>query len=190
MRKNGISTTYFYPRPPRGGRRDGLRDRGLVLDISIHALREEGDTVCFSPNSSRLNFYPRPPRGGRRDHRLRPHRQGAISIHALREEGDLRHLPCVPVYASISIHALREEGDRMTATGTGIKLNFYPRPPRGGRLTMHSPSGRYLGYFYPRPPRGGRRPGRRLPAQDQHISIHALREEGDVWMSRFGKTRN
>ena len=34
-------------------------------DISIHALREEGDTVCFSPNSSRLNFYPRPPRGGR-----------------------------------------------------------------------------------------------------------------------------
>ena len=35
---------YFYPRPPRGGR---LRRRGaarLVVAISTHALREEGDT--------------------------------------------------------------------------------------------------------------------------------------------------
>ena len=34
---------YFYPRPPRGGRRTDL---GLVRpskSISIHALREEGD---------------------------------------------------------------------------------------------------------------------------------------------------
>ena len=81
---------YFYPRPPRGGRR-GL---GLVEEqlrgISIHALREEGDvasssstsvsksflstpsarraTRCFS--STRVTqkyFYPRPPRGGRQD---------------------------------------------------------------------------------------------------------------------------
>ena len=34
---------YFYPRPPRGGRpaqRSGLKG---LLNISIHALREEGD---------------------------------------------------------------------------------------------------------------------------------------------------
>ena len=38
-----IQDNNFYPRPPRGGRRDGLH----------HHLH-------------RTNFYPRPPRGGRR----------------------------------------------------------------------------------------------------------------------------
>ena len=34
-------------------------------------------------------------------------------------------------------------------------------------------------YFYPRPPRGGR-PARKIAAVNAyHISIHALREEGD-----------
>ena len=35
-------------------------------NISIHALREEGDLVTFADTSIRLYFYPRPPRGGRR----------------------------------------------------------------------------------------------------------------------------
>ena len=34
----------FYPRPPRGGRPNAIADVLLCLDISIHALREEGDT--------------------------------------------------------------------------------------------------------------------------------------------------
>ena len=33
----------FYPRPPRGGRRFFARWAGLCKNISIHALREEGD---------------------------------------------------------------------------------------------------------------------------------------------------
>ena len=58
-------TDYFYPRPPRGGRRDHQRDGIAILEISIHALREEGDRhFCFSLSFS-LYFYPRPPRGGR-----------------------------------------------------------------------------------------------------------------------------
>ena len=80
--------------------------------------------------------------------------------------------------------------------------NFYPRPPRGGRLRrfhyycfryqfLSTPSARrataqgygrwreLLSDFYPRPPRGGRpRPGT-PPADGREISIHALREEGD-----------
>ena len=56
----------FYPRPPRGGRRQPeAADMGF-RHISIHALREEGDMV--SPKYSRVGlmyFYPRPPRGGR-----------------------------------------------------------------------------------------------------------------------------
>ena len=35
----------------------------------------------------------------------------------------------------ISIHALREEGDTSAVTGTVIPSDFYPRPPRGGRLS-------------------------------------------------------
>ena len=60
-----------------------------LFDISIHALREEGDQV-------HCNQFPR------KD----------ISIHALREEGD--HPACGHSFAStaISIHALREEGDK------------------------------------------------------------------------------
>ena len=34
---------YFYPRPPRGGRRIAMSDLNLRIAISIHALREEGD---------------------------------------------------------------------------------------------------------------------------------------------------
>ena len=58
---------YFYPRPPRGGRRRRRRLGALLQIISIHALREEGDVART------LNEVV----------------GGGISIHALREEGDL-----------------------------------------------------------------------------------------------------
>ena len=79
--------------------------------------------------------------------------------------------------------------------------NFYPRPPRGGRPPrfaaaqtassfLSTPSARratdhHAGrlpvekHFYPRPPRGGRPPGCNYVTEQQMISIHALREEGD-----------
>ena len=78
---------YFYPRPPRGGRLDPHRFTAVSLDISIHALREEGDLLAeivkpvelisihalreegdfFSAvlHPAQSDFYPRPPRGGR-----------------------------------------------------------------------------------------------------------------------------
>ena len=34
----------FYPRPPRGGRRRSLCELFNLHSISIHALREEGDS--------------------------------------------------------------------------------------------------------------------------------------------------
>ena len=37
----------------------------LLGKISIHALREEGDSVVIRPCGRFLDFYPRPPRGGR-----------------------------------------------------------------------------------------------------------------------------
>ena len=66
--------------------------------------------------------------------------------------------------SKISIHALREEGDRRSMTSPGIPLNFYPRPPRGGRLRLLSSS-----WIWPA------------------ISIHALREEGDETNKAFNK---
>ena len=79
--------------------------------------------------------------------------------------------------------------------------DFYPRPPRGGRLRHSSKLQQDKGYFYPRPPRGGRRakaaiedadeiflstPSARRATHEldhgqraQVISIHALCEEGD-----------
>ena len=57
--------------------------------------------------------------------------------------------------------------------------DFYPRPPRGGRLVR--PGLRRPGNnFYPRPPRGGRRPFQGSRRAHRSISIHALREEGDL----------
>ena len=105
-------------------------------DISIHALREEGDCLIVRQRGPAQDFYPRPPRGGRpvtlgcshirvmiSIHALReegdcPVRVGdlrdiEISIHALREEGDYR-LPAIPHRQLISIHALREEGDHVS----------------------------------------------------------------------------
>ena len=49
-------------------RRATLQDCAQIywLCISIHALREEGDSAATLRQLSKSNFYPRPPRGGRR----------------------------------------------------------------------------------------------------------------------------
>ena len=42
-KRRGQNTVYFYPRPPRGGRRVMGYITIFTERISIHALREEGD---------------------------------------------------------------------------------------------------------------------------------------------------
>ena len=101
---------YFYPRPPRGGRpflmaastafwtflsTPSARRATAKLDrddgeppISIHALREEGDSSSSMMGSKSKYFYPRPPRGGRPVLPQNTRGSVEISIHALREEGD------------------------------------------------------------------------------------------------------
>ena len=137
---------YFYPRPPRGGRPVLFMELLVILHISIHALREEGD--AFSAGASCFC---------------------AISIHALREEGDLpgRFLTLLILLflstpsarratlsqgrflaeESISIHALREEGDRVRSSQHRAAQNFYPRPPRGGRRTTPLRSNTHSGFL-------------------------------------------
>ena len=82
---------HFYPRPPRGGRPPRHLAVPPGVQISTHALREEGDAATVSITMPKAHFYPRPPRGGRRT------------------------IPCgMQKFQSISTHALREEGDRIT----------------------------------------------------------------------------
>ena len=45
VRAGCCCSTYFYPRPPRGGRRAAQTIGIDFKKISIHALREEGDFV-------------------------------------------------------------------------------------------------------------------------------------------------
>ena len=130
---------------------------GFDFQISIHALREEGDSHwgLLQRKSRRFLSTPSARRativvGGTT---VGP----AISIHALREEGDLQKGNVfVWVVPEISIHALREEGDPFHARFRRWKADFYPRPPRGGRLD-----------------------GWNAGLLTKDISIHALREEGD-----------
>ena len=85
--------------------------RRAAISISIHALREEGDQTSQVKKLHRHDFYPRPPRGGRHSQPTNGSTNRPISIHALREEGDLLQRQGRLFQRVISIHALREEGD-------------------------------------------------------------------------------
>ena len=103
------------------------------------------------------HFYPRPPRGGRLSAERTSVTSIPISIHALREEGDPVGVAAVRQQI-ISIHALREEGDNSFQCSQSSRLDFYPRPPRGGRPYVAGYVTKKTYDFYPRPPRGGRLP--------------------------------
>ncbi len=80
--------------------------------------------------------------------------------------------------AYISIHALREEGDAKAAEIEVEILNFYPRPPRGGRLPYDMTRPAALEFLST--PSARRATGIIIGCPEgQEISIHALREEGD-----------
>ena len=147
---------HFYPRPPGGGRLKhtvpenigyGISIHALRVEgdpvfmqfrhrnvfISIHALRVEGDRCCTRLLTSWQNFYPRPPGGGRPIATTCVKMIIAISIHALRVEGDARISLIGRPVCRISIHALRVEGDSKRVQHRHSLVNFYPRPPGGGR---------------------------------------------------------
>ena len=108
--------------------------------ISIHALREEGDSRTTRAARTPANFYPRPPRGGRRlDSSIFLNAVLFLSTPSARR-ATVRlvgfHGRC-----RISIHALREEGDAAWPRLASSILDFYPRPPRGGRRHHRSGTG-------------------------------------------------
>ena len=125
------------------------------LEISIHALREEGDLHHLHILHKLPLFLSTPSARRATDAQAGFAVAVRISIHALREEGDKPFQLC-DILFTISIHALREEGDacfirpwfktdqflstpsaRRATSSAALRLSaqpdFYPRPPRGGR---------------------------------------------------------
>ena len=147
---------YFYPRPPRGGRPSPLAPRStLTRFLSTPSARRATSPSLF-PILTAKHFYPRPPRGGR-----------PVPIALLK------------LLDTISIHALREEGDLLHGVHLLCGVYFYPRPPRGGRL-INGFQMAQVQLFLSTPS------ARRATVIDGNnavsyeISIHALREEGDL----------
>ena len=87
----------------------------------------------------------------------------------------------------ISIHALREEGDHGSTFPTTTQLEFLSTPSARRATYSADPSSTDSSNFYPRPPRGGRLATLLRIAKAQNISIHALREEGDrnSWLCKL-----
>ena len=122
---------YFYPRPPRGGRLKVVPEQSCRHEISIHALREEGDTQNDgTQKSQRISIHALREEGDTQNDGTQKSQR--ISIHALREEGDMVFYVSSDSFP-ISIHALREEGDEPGIRAGPSDRHFYPRPPRGGR---------------------------------------------------------
>ena len=79
---------YFYPRPPRGGRRASCGTAFPTTNFYPRPPRGGRRRPSCRPSRRRRHFYPRPPRGGRPLLLNLQHCLTRISIHALREEGD------------------------------------------------------------------------------------------------------
>ena len=135
------------------------RPKQLIFNtISIPALREEGDRWAVIEMVASYDFYPRPPRGGRRALA----RKAALDMRFLSPPSARRATTTRPLRSTlvsflsppsarratlflqiilrlfrISIPALREEGDISSINYPEGTANFYPRPPRGGRLTSN-----------------------------------------------------
>ena len=133
-------------------------------------------------------FYPRPPRGGRRfKSTKRTQTYEFLSTPSARRatRQRARLLDC----GEISIHALREEGDPDAPAVSVARFGFLSTPSARRATGMRSGALNRSRNFYPRPPRGGRLYEVLLEIDDLLISIHALREEGDLRSDPKG-TRN
>ena len=145
---------HFYPRPPRGGRPQATPSASDRL-ISIHALREEGDSLIkpyhvllqeflSTPSARRATLYPAlslcpskflsTPSARRATPFTPPAGRGHQKFLSTPSARRATHIVGLPSKNRvISIHALREEGDTYCSLTLKKLRYFYPRPPRGGR---------------------------------------------------------
>ena len=124
----------FYPRPPRGGRPLTPKTIYSKKSISIHALREEGDSNTSYQRAMADIF---------------------LSTPSARRATSVQERRCWQM-AFLSTPSARRATYAHSLILPSLS-DFYPRPPRGGRRSTASRASR-MWNFYPRPPRGGRLP--------------------------------
>ena len=105
----------------------GVRGSCVNFIISIHALREEGDVGFLHLDHRFGKFLSTPSARRATDIFLVVGLAEVISIHALREEGDECKRP-VAQLDGISIHALREEGDWAAMAMSSSAAKFLSTP--------------------------------------------------------------
>ena len=110
------NTTYFYPRSPCGERLHYDNYNLHCVDISIHALLAESDTMPSIRHISQTNFYPRSPCG----ERLGGFGAGSWRLVIFLSTLSLRRATC-PLFFSCWLLAY-----------------FYPRSPCGERPPLTS----------------------------------------------------
>ena len=181
-----MTSTDFYPRPPRGGRHqpDFIADfyfiflstpsaRRATIQvtadiythlISIHALREEGDRPRFLIITTHRYFYPRPPRGGRRR-------------------------SCEDIAAEILFLSTPSARRATDATSASTSCWSFLSTPSARRAT---PCEKAWGFstkeFLSTPSARRATASTMLSPWQVRISIHALREEGDAcsfWLASY-----
>ena len=108
--------------------------------ISIHALRGEGDPAPSLTSTAASTFQSTPSvgRATRYDRQADP--QKCISIHALRGEGDFDTV-ALPLFINISIHALRGEGDKgKTAEAAQKTISIHALRGEGDNQQQENPN--------------------------------------------------
>ena len=147
---------HFYPRPPRGGRRvTAKRSRRPWKFLSTPSARRATWRLIVEATKGK-NFYPRPPRGGR-----------PIARNAATEANQFLSTPSA------------RRATRGQFSGILFLLLFLSTPSARRATRPSAALCCRQANFYPRPPRGGRLAPSRMPMRFVMISIHALREEGD-----------
>ena len=171
--------TGFNPRLPGGRRRSHHQLKRIVVQVSIHAFRGEGD----APGA-----------------RLRP--GAAVSIHAFRGEGDVllkrEGAQCIAFQSTPSggkaTSANRAEmsisggfnprlpgGRRLDSPHVDALLtSFNPRLPGGRRPDLYLVSGLHDCTFQSTPSGGKATTSVRIVTDFVVVSIHAFRGEGDL----------
>ena len=149
-----------------------------AADISIHALREEGDDRAQLPlYHPQISIHALREEGDIRA--AWAFSGGKISIHALREEGDSGLFMEAVRIIKISIHALREEGDGFSQASTCRSKSFLSTPSARRATDDNTFIQTYFQFLSTPSARRATASGRQRHHQ-RRISIHALREEGDL----------
>ena len=87
--KRNQGKRYFNPLPPHGGRLQPFDPSLIILNISIHSLRMEGD-IQIGKNVTMIGEFQSTPSAWRETYRSRYlETHDKISIHSLRMEGDV-----------------------------------------------------------------------------------------------------